>query len=62
VNPACTSLSYKLRLGLTCFFQNPTISVTIVRVLLHQLAVDFPLEHQDIFTKENVYSKGSTAV
>jgi hypothetical protein len=44
------------------FLQNPTISVTNVRVLLHQPIMDFLLEHKDIFIKENVYSKGSTAV
>jgi hypothetical protein len=43
LNPACSCLSYSLRPGHTCFFQNPAISVTIVRVLLHQLAVHFPL-------------------
>jgi hypothetical protein len=62
LNPTCTSLSYRLRSGHTCFFQNPAISVTIVRALLHQPVVDFPLEHTDIFTKENVYSKGGTVV
>jgi hypothetical protein len=41
---------------------NPFISVTNVRALLPQPIVDFPLEHQDIFIKENVYSKGGSAV
>jgi hypothetical protein len=58
----CTSLSYRLRSEHTRFFQNPAISVAIMRTLLHQPVVDFPLEHKDIFTKENVCSKSGTAV
>jgi hypothetical protein len=62
LNPACTSLSYRPRSGHTSFFQNPAISVAIMRALLHQPIVDFPLEHKDIFTKENICSKGGTMV
>jgi hypothetical protein len=31
------------------------------RALLYQLIVDFPFEHKDIFTKENIYNKSGTA-
>jgi hypothetical protein len=62
LNPTCTSLLYRIRSEHTCFFQNPAISVTIVRALLHQPVVDFPLEYLNNFTKENVCSKGGTAV
>jgi hypothetical protein len=62
LNPTCVILSYRLRSRRTCFFQNPTISVTFVGALLHQLIVDFPLEHQDVFTKENICSKSGTVV
>jgi hypothetical protein len=30
------------------------------RAPLHQLIVDFPFEHKDIFTKENICSKSGT--
>jgi hypothetical protein len=30
------------------------------RAPLHQLVVDFPFEHTDIFTKGNIYSKSGT--
>jgi hypothetical protein len=62
LNLACTGLSYSLRSEHICFFQNPAISVTIMRALLHQPIMDFPSEHQDSFTKENLCSKGGTAV
>jgi hypothetical protein len=54
--------SYTLRSGLMGLFQNPAISVANMRALLYQPIVDFPLEHQDIFIKENVYRKGGSAV
>jgi hypothetical protein len=32
------------------------------KALLHQLVVDFPFEHKDIFTKENIGNKNDTVV
>jgi hypothetical protein len=62
LNPTCTNLLYRLISGHTCFFQNPAILVVFARALFHQPIADFPLEHQNIFTKENIYNKSGIAV